>query len=408
MKKEDGNIKIIMEISGGNKMYIKNIKISGIGGIRNLQLNFNEGLNVICGANGIGKTTILNIIADAFGNNQRILKKNSQCEQGEYDIDFLNQEGNLNSINNQILVFEPDSNEWIGNAKEESRYVLTFGINRTIEYVRLGAIPMDVKRDIFNIAEVVRNGIGADSIKGWFVNRFVFHDKEKSMSEEQKENFELAKSAFSILDSGMEFETVKSGSLDIVLKTPKGNIYFEYLSAGYKTCMYIILGIIEELEFRFTEPYICASDFNGVILIDEIELHLHPVWQAKLVLSLKKIFPNAQMILTTHSPSILQVLEKNEIIPLYEDDNGEVSVKELHLGEYGLQGWSLEEILKDVMGMPSTTSELYKSTLKLFDLAMDNEDLLEIEKNFEILDKMLHPNSTLRKLLQIQKAGMEV
>lgn len=145
-----------------------------------------------------------------------------------------------------------------------------------------------------------------------------------------------------------------------------------------------------------------------MILIDEIELHLHPVWQAKLVLSLKKIFPNAQMILTTHSPSILQVLEKNEIIPLYEDDNGEVSVKELHLGEYGLQGWSLEEILKDVMGMPSTTSELYKSTLKLFDLAMDNEDLLEIEKNFEILDKMLHPNSTLRKLLQIQKAGMEV
>ena len=48
-----------------------------------------------------------------------------------------------------------------------------------------------------------------------------------------------------------------------------------------------------------------------------------------------------------------------EIIPLYKAENGDVHIKELHLGEYGLQGWTLEEIMKDVMGMQSTTSELY-------------------------------------------------
>ena len=121
----------------------------------------------------------------------------------------------------------------------------------------------------------------------------------------------------------------------------------------------------------------------------------------------KKIFPKCQFIVTTHSPSILQSVEKNEIIPLYSNEEHETCVKELRLGDYGLQGWSLEEILKDVMDMPSTTSVLYKETIRAFDKAMDDEDVPEIKRNYEILNKMLHPNSTLRKLLQIQMAGLE-
>lgn len=49
-------------------MKIKQIIVSGVGGIKELKLEFDEHFNVICGANGIGKTTILNIIADAFAN----------------------------------------------------------------------------------------------------------------------------------------------------------------------------------------------------------------------------------------------------------------------------------------------------------------------------------------------------
>lgn len=205
----------------------------------------------------------------------------------------------------------------------------------------------------------------------------------------------------------MKFHTVKSGSLDIMLTSPQGNIYFEYLSAGYKTCVYIVLGILEELEFRFTDPYICARDFNGIIIIDEIELHLHPLWQAKLVLALKRLFTKAQIIVTTHSPSVLQVLEKEEIIPLFEDGEMGIKIKDLSIGEYGLQGWTLEEILQDVMGMPNTTSEMYQNTIDAFDKALYDENIEEIKKNYDILNKMLHPKSTLRKLLQIQMAGLE-
>ena len=212
---------------------------------------------------------------------------------------------------------------------------------------------------------------------------------------------------FSVLDETVQFKTVLSKSFDIILSTQKGDIYFEYLSAGYKSCIYIIMGIMKEIEYRFTNKPIKIGDFNGCILIDEIEEHLHPSWQAELVKALKTIFPKCQFIVTTHSPSILQSVEKNEIIPLYLNEENETCVKELKLGDYGLQGWSLEEILKDVMDMPSTTSDLYKETIRAFDKAMDDEDVPEIKRNYEILNKMLHPNSTLRKLLQIQMAGME-
>ena len=50
----------------GEKMKIESLNISGIGGIKELKLGFHDGFNVICGANGVGKTTVLDIIADAF------------------------------------------------------------------------------------------------------------------------------------------------------------------------------------------------------------------------------------------------------------------------------------------------------------------------------------------------------
>ncbi|MDL0295845.1 AAA family ATPase, partial [Clostridioides difficile] len=158
--------------------------------------------------------------------------------------------------------------------------------------------------------------------------------------------------------------------------------------------------------YRFTKPYIEVKDFDGVILIDELDLHLHPEWQVKIVNALKVLLPKAQIIATTHSPNMIQTLSPDEIIPLTMDENGNVRKKDLELGEYGLQGWTIEEILTDVMGMKTTSSELYLDTMKKFDRAMDKENVDEIKKYYDILMKMLHPNSTLRTILKIQVAGI--
>ncbi|MFJ5476950.1 AAA family ATPase [Enterococcus faecium] len=62
-------------------------------------------------------------------------------------------------------------------------------------------------------------------------------------------------------------------------------------------------------------------------MIDEVDMHLHPAWQREIVRTLKETFPNAQFIITTHSPSVLQDLESDEIIPLEIDEKNNVKIK---------------------------------------------------------------------------------
>ncbi|MRR05778.1 MAG: AAA family ATPase [Deltaproteobacteria bacterium] len=77
----------------------------------------------------------------------------------------------------------------------------------------------------------------------------------------------------------------------------------------------------------------------GVVIIDEIELHLHPKWQREVVEKLRTAFPNIQFIATTHSPFVIQSIKPGELINLDPDEVGEYSDK------------SIEDIAEHVMGV---------------------------------------------------------
>lgn len=392
-------------------MKINSLIINGIGGIKHLDLKFNDKLNVICGANGIGKSTILNIIADAFnaGYNSK-LKRNALCKKGKYSLkisDIIDSEYQEKQIHIEVTNFQPEESVYTGKWGKDAKKFLFFNVERNINYITLNSISRDPDRDISILAIMAKSGVQANNIKNWFVNRYMFIDKNDSLKPEQIQNFNLAQKSFSVLDNTIKFKTVIANTFDIMLSTPNGDIYFEYLSSGYKSCIYIILGIIKEIEYRYNETPIDVNNFDGIVAIDEIDLHLHPSWQAGLVEALKTIFPRVQFILTTHSPSILQILEKDEIIALGHDDDNNIYVKNLKLGKYGLQGWTLEEILQYVMEMPSTSSQLYLNTIKNFDKAMNDENKDEILKQYNLLKEMLHPNNPLLSLLSIQVAEWE-
>jgi predicted ATP-binding protein involved in virulence len=90
----------------------------------------------------------------------------------------------------------------------------------------------------------------------------------------------------------------------------------------------------------------------GVVLIDELELHLHPKWQREVREKLRQTFPNIQFIATTHSPFVIQSLQAGELINLDPDESGEYTDR------------SIEDIAENVMGVDlPQKSERYRQMM---------------------------------------------
>jgi predicted ATP-binding protein involved in virulence len=94
---------------------------------------------------------------------------------------------------------------------------------------------------------------------------------------------------------------------------------YRLLSDGYRN----MIGMIADIAYRCIKlnPHLgskAVEETEGLVMIDEIDLHLHPKWQQKICEDLKKAFPNIQFVVSTHSPFIVQSLKASELIILDE------------------------------------------------------------------------------------------
>ena len=90
------------------------------------------------------------------------------------------------------------------------------------------------------------------------------------------------------------------------------DLRIDQLSGGYKSVLSVIADIAKRLSIANPDSLDPLKE-EAVILIDELELHLHPKWQKEIAGNLKKTFPNCQFIISTHSPLIIQSLDAEEV-----------------------------------------------------------------------------------------------
>lgn len=385
---------------------INYIKVSGVGPIKDLRLSFDNHFNIICGQNGVGKTTLLDCISQSFAGANSSLKKTACLEKGEWTIN-INFDDKVSEMNFTVNQFHPAvENRNFNGYYKDSKDIIVFKTHRDISYIKIQALSPDKQKNEHSFSQETLTGSLPNELKNWFVNRYLFSAQLGSLDKGQLENYQLAKECFSILNPNIKFSKVLANSYDILLSTPLGEIYFEYLSSGYKSCLALLLGLIQEIELRYKEPSKFIRDFDGIVIIDEIDLHLHPEWQAKIYEALKYILPNAQIFTTTHSPHIIQVAYPNEVIPLVSDKEGNIRVNSVINEQYGCQGWTVEEILRDVMGMEETRTPLYIETIKNFYKAIDDGDGEKANALYRTIEMMLHPDNSLKKIFKIQLIGI--
>jgi hypothetical protein len=127
-----------------------------------------------------------------------------------------------------------------------------------------------------------------------------------------------------------------SGSLG----TPFGKVPIAELSEGYKSMLswlaHLIMHLLAAVKWIGN-----INDVNGIALIDEVDLHLHPSWQQKVIPLLRECFPNLQFIGCTHSPMTAGGANDGDIV-LLERDRNEISVTQ---DIPSIKGWRADQIL---------------------------------------------------------------
>lgn len=151
----------------------------------------------------------------------------------------------------------------------------------------------------------------------------------------------------------------------------------QYFSDGYKGT----ISLIADIAYRMAllNPTLgedVLSKTEGVILIDEIDLHLHPAWQQRIIGDLTQIFPKIQFIVTTHAPTVINSVQSKNLIILEGLD--------VRPQNYQVYGKDVNSVLNEVMGVQERPAEI----MRLFDKfhqELHDKDFEQAEKTLSTL-----------------------
>lgn len=194
-----------------------------------------------------------------------------------------------------------------------------------------------------------------------FVEYFYFLEEKESKLQKEHRSFDIELPELQSIRTAIhrflpEFSNPRGGyPAGIILDWENGDtekqLRIEQLSDGYRTT----LAMVMDIAARMAEANPDMADplqTEGVVMIDEVDLHLHPGWQQTILGDLMRTFPQVQFIVSTHSPQIVSTVKPTQIRVI--DWHGEEpSLMPIYFSE----GAEFQQVLMDVLGVKSPRAE---------------------------------------------------
>ncbi|WP_201558191.1 AAA family ATPase [Psychrobacter sp. 72-O-c] len=329
----------------GNDIQIK--KLVGVGDVH---LSFQPEQRVYCliGENGIGKTKCLEaLFITLFLHNDFFIKS---------DIGF-NFENKLFKSLNSKSYFLDLSNITKESFIHKSNFASQLNFNlstkpHTIPSVFVGAQgrgDMKIERKSINeigsyedrrlnyykyLAKIFTSekkfqSVNMDiDIHEWVIQRAQSANPYQAKEDNRELEIKVLLSLLSKVDERVDPEFLEiSGNNRVFIKVANKKTELSELSSGFASLLKIMQSIIAGYSYFTNETNI--AHVKGVVFIDEIESHLHTKWQATIIPTLKRLFPNTTFYITTHSAIVLSQLQHGEAYELYRDKEDGVVKTEL-------------------------------------------------------------------------------
>ena len=250
------------------------------------------------------------------------------------------------------------------NPKVNLPLAVYYPVNRAVLDIPLEIVEKYEFKQIDSYKQSLTGGkIDFKSFFEWFRNR---EDLENELRRDnlnyRDRQLESVRGAITSLQP--EFSDLRVERLPLRMTVIKRGqeLIINQLSDGEKCLLAMVGDLARRLAIAnpgLTEPL----EGEGIVLIDEIELHLHPKWQREIIPALTRTFPNCQFIVTTHSPQVISQVKPEGIFILEKTDEGVVAKR-----PESSFGRDSNRILEDLMDVPARPQEIKESLLELFRL----------------------------------------
>jgi predicted ATP-binding protein involved in virulence len=399
---------------------VKRLVLTNFKNAKDVSLEFDSKVNLIIGINGSGKSTILDGLAIGLSwfakrlgspnssglsiDENRITNRESfssirvYVEEDSREYDWMivkNRRGAHSSSRKSELKALGDlvaNFELLNSSNKGLPLIVYYPVNRAVLDVPLRIRKRHAFDRLAAYDKAFTSGADFRLFFEWFREREDYENeqiasvvKDTSVSPAQRTLYkdpqlESVRRAFKIFLPYVTGVSVKRQPLRMEIIKHGQSYSVNQLSDGEKCLLALVGDIARRLAIanpEVTNPLDC----NGVILIDEIDLHLHPNWQQTVHTRLSEAFPNCQFVLSTHSPHVINSLKQGQVFRVEDSDGGGMKCIQVR----SFYGESLEVVSRDAQKLNRLLPEDLQDLLDKYYIMISKR---EFEGALKLLDEM--------------------